>query len=142
MDNHVSVSGTTVRDFELRYTSGGTALATGSLAVNRRYQTNGEWTEETSFFDMTLWAAMGENAVASIPKGTRVIVSGRLKQDSWEDRNGGGKRSKVGIVVEDIGPSMKWATAEITKTEREKPAESRPQQRAQPGQDQYPEEPY
>ena len=67
------------------------------LAVNRRFQRNGQWEEQTSFFDVTCWGQLGENVSQSLPKGTRVVVTGRLDQRSWETQDGE-KRSKVEVV--------------------------------------------
>ena len=88
-------------------------MATFGLAVNRRWQNRqtNEWEEQASFFDVTCWAQMAENVGESLAKGTRVIVTGRLEQRSWETDDGD-KRSKVEIVADEIGPSLRWATAE------------------------------
>ena len=116
--NTVTVVGNVTRDPELRFTSSGQAVATFGLAVNRRWQNrNNEWEESTSFLDVTCWAQMAENVAESVTKGTRVLVTGRLEQRSWET-NDGEKRSKVEIVAEEIGPSLRFATAGVTKNER------------------------
>ena len=87
-DNTVTLVGNLTRDPELRYTSGGRGVASFGLAVNRRYQVNGEWQEQTSFFNVVAWGTLGENAAASLNKGTRVVVYGRLEQRSWETAGG------------------------------------------------------
>ena len=116
--NTVTVVGNVTRDPELRFTSSGQALASFGLAVNRRWQNrNNEWEESTSFFDVTCWAQMAENVAESIPKGARVVVTGRLDQRSWETQEGD-KRSKVEIIADEIGPSLRWATAQVVKNER------------------------
>ena len=117
--NSVSVVGNATRDPELRFTPSGQAIATFGIAVNRSWrnkQTN-ELDEAVSFFDVTCWAQMAENVAESVTKGTRVLVTGRLEQRSWET-NDGEKRSKVEIVAEEIGPSLRFATAGVTKNER------------------------
>jgi single-strand DNA-binding protein len=116
-DNTVTVVGNITRDPELRFTPAGQAVATFGMAVNRRYQKQGEWVEQTSFFNVTAWGTLGENASNSLHKGARVLVNGRLDQRSWETPEGE-KRSVVEIVADEIGPSLRWATAEITKNER------------------------
>lgn len=122
--NTVTLVGNVTREPELRYISSGQATATFGLAVNRRWQDKqGEWQEATSFFDCTLWAAQAEHAAESIAKGTRVIVTGRLDQRSWETQEGE-KRSKIEVVVDEIGPSLKWATAQVEKAQRDKPAQA------------------
>lgn len=119
-DNTVTVVGNITRDPELRYTTGGRGVASFGLAVNRRYQVNGEWQEQTSFFNVVAWGTLGENASASLNKGTRVMVYGRLEQRSWETQDGD-KRSVVEIVADEIGPSLRWAQASVEKTTRTGP---------------------
>ena len=119
MDNTVTLVGNVTRDPELRYTPNGQAVATFGLAVNRRWQNRqtNDWEEQTSFFDVKCWAQMAENVGESVQRGSRVVVSGRLEQRSWET-DAGDKRSKVEVVADEIGPSLRWATAQITKNER------------------------
>ncbi len=116
-DNTVTVVGNVTRDPELRYTSGGRGVASFGLAVNRRYQVNGEWQEQTSFFNVVAWGTLGENAAASLNKGTRVVVFGRLEQRSWETQEGE-KRSVVEVIADELGPSLRWAQAHVEKTAR------------------------
>jgi single-strand DNA-binding protein len=115
--NNVTLVGNLTRDPELRFTNSGMAVATFGLAVNFRRQRGGEWEEETSFFDITTFAQMAENAAESLNKGNRVLVTGRLQQRSWENQDGD-KRSKVEVVADEIGPSLRWATATVERTER------------------------
>lgn len=116
--NHVTLIGNLVDDPELRFTPAGMAMAKVRFAVNRRYQDrNGEWQEDTSFFGGTLWREAAENAAESLQKGTRVIVTGRLEQRNWETQEGE-KRSVVEVAIDEIGPSLRWATAAVTKSPR------------------------
>lgn len=115
--NSITLVGNLTRDPELRYTQGGRAVANFGMAVNRRYQMNGEWQEETSFFNVVAWAELGENAAASLSKGSRTIVFGRLQQREYENREGE-KRSMVEVVADDIGPSLRWAQATVERNER------------------------
>jgi single-strand DNA-binding protein len=117
--NTITVIGNCTRDPELRFTPSGMAVAAFGLAVNRRWQNRqtNEWEEAVSFFDVTCWQQLAENVSESVQKGTRVLVTGRLDQRSWET-NDGEKRSKVEIVADEVGPSLRYATAEITKNER------------------------
>ena len=117
-DNSVTLVGNITRDPELRFTTGGRAVASFGLAVNRRYQVNGEWQEQTSYFNVTAWGQLGENAAQSLAKGSRTIVAGRLEQREYETREGD-KRSVVEIVADEIGPSLRWATAQVEKTSRQ-----------------------
>ncbi len=117
--NTVELIGNVTRDPELRFTPSGAAVANFGLAVNRRWmnrKTN-EWEEDVSFFDVVCWRELAENCTESLTKGTRVMVSGRLDQRSWDTQEGE-KRSKVEVVADEIGPSLRWATAQVTKTER------------------------
>lgn len=118
-DNTITVTGNVVRDPELRFTAAGQANCTLGVAVNRRWQDrqSGEWQEATSFFDVVCWRDLAENVADSVVKGTRVVVTGRLEQRSWETKDGG-KRSTVEIVADEVGPSLRWATARVEKTER------------------------
>lgn len=117
--NSVTLVGNCTRDPELRFTSSGQAVATFGLAVNRRWQNRqtNEWEEAVSFFDVTCWQQMAENVAESITKGSRVVVTGRLDQRSWETQDGD-KRSKVEIVADEIGPSLRYATAQVVRNER------------------------
>jgi single-strand DNA-binding protein len=119
MDNSVTVVGNLTRDPELRYTPSGQAQCTVGVAVNRVWtdrQTN-EKKENVSFFNVVLWREMAENAGECLTKGMRVIVTGRLEQRSWETQEGE-KRNVVEIIADEIGPSIRWATAEVKRNER------------------------
>lgn len=121
--NTVSLVGNITRDPELRFTPTGQATASFGLAVNRRWQNRQtqEWEEATSFFDIVCWREMAENAAESLTRGTRVMVTGRLEQRSWESQEGE-KRSKIEVIADEIGPSLRWATAEVKKGERKSPS--------------------
>lgn len=116
-DNTITLVGNITKDPELRFTGGGRAVASFGLAVSRRYQVNNEWQEQTSFFNVVAWGTLGENAAASLSKGTRIVVTGRLEQRSYET-NDGEKRSVVEVVADELGPSLRWARAEVERTQR------------------------
>jgi single-strand DNA-binding protein len=116
-DNTVTLVGNLTRDPELRFTNGGRAVTTFGLAVNRRFQQNGEWQEQTSFFNVVAWGQLAENAASSLTRGSRIIVSGRLEQRQYETQDGE-KRSITEVVADEVGPSLRWATAQIEKTNR------------------------
>ncbi len=120
--NNISISGNMTRDPELRFTPTGQANASFGLAVNRRWQNRqtNEWEEATSFFDVICWGTLAENVAQSCSRGTRVVVSGRLDQRSWENQEGE-KRSKVEINADEVAPSLRWATVKIEKNERRSP---------------------
>lgn len=124
-DSTVTLVGNLTRDPELRFTTGGRAAANFGLAVNRRYQVNGEWQEQVSFFNCVAWGDMGQNLAASCVKGTRVVITGRLEQRSYETKEGE-KRSSVEVIVEDCGPSLRWARAEIERITRDAGQASQP----------------
>lgn len=117
--NNVTLIGNCTRDPELRFTPAGQAVATFGLAVNRRWQNRQtqEWEEAVSFFDVVCWQQMAENVSESVQKGARVIVTGRLDQRSWETQDGE-KRSKIEVVADEVGPSLRYATAAVTRNER------------------------
>ena len=117
-DNSVTLVGNITREPELRFTGGGKGVASFGLAVNRRYQVNGEWQEKVSFFNIVAWDSLGENAAASLHKGNRIIVSGRLEQRDYETKDGE-KRTVVEIIADEIGPSLRWARAEIERIARD-----------------------
>ena len=114
--NSVTLIGNLTRDPELRYTTGGRGVASFGLAVNRRYQQNGEWQEQTSFFNVVCWGDLGENVAATLTKGARTIVTGRLEQRSYEQE--GQKRSIIEVIADEVGPSLRWAQAQSERTER------------------------
>ena len=116
-ESTVTLVGNLTRDPELRFTQGGRAVATLGIAVSRRYQVNNEWQEQTSFFNIVCWGTLGENAAASLTKGTRILVTGRLEQRSYETADGD-KRSVVEVVADEIGPSLRWAQATIERNDR------------------------
>lgn len=119
MSSNITLIGNLVDDPELRFTPSGVAMAKIRLAVNRRWRgQDGEWQENTSFFTGTIWREQAEQAAESLQKGARVIVSGRLEQRSWETEQGE-KRSVVEVQVDEIGPSLRWATATVNKTQRQ-----------------------
>ena len=117
-DSTVTIVGNLTRDPELRFTAGGKGIASFGVAVNRRWQQNGEWQEKVSFFNVTAWDTLGENIAASLTKGTRVIVTGRLEQREYETKEGD-KRNVVEIVADEIGPSLRWARAEVERIARD-----------------------
>ncbi|KAA1259041.1 Single-stranded DNA-binding protein [Rubripirellula obstinata] len=97
--NRVIVVGNLTRDIELRYTPGGTAVADIAIAVNeRRKSASGEWVEEVTFIDVTMWGRTAEVASEYLGKGSPILVEGRLKQERWESE--GKKRSKLKVVCD------------------------------------------
>jgi single-strand DNA-binding protein len=97
--NRVILVGNITRDIELKYTQGGTAVTDVGLAVNDRRKTaTGEWIDETTFVDVTLWGRTAEVASEYLGKGSPILIEGRLKLDTWETE--GQKRSKLRVVCD------------------------------------------
>jgi single-strand DNA-binding protein len=119
VSSNVTVVGNLTRDPELRFTPSGAPVTTFGVAVNRRWQNreNQQWEESTSFFNVTCWRDLAQNVSESLEKGSRVLVSGRLEQRSWETQDGE-RRSVVEIIADEVGPSLRWATADIHKNDR------------------------
>ncbi len=116
-DNSITLVGNLTKDPELRFTTGGRGVASFGLAVNRRYQVNGEWQDQTSYFNIVAWGQLGENVASSLTKGMRVVVSGRLEQREYQNREGE-KRSTIEINADEVGPSLRWATASVERNPR------------------------
>jgi single-strand DNA-binding protein len=119
MSNTVTVIGNITRDPEIRYTREGQATCQLGIAVNRRWQNRAtqQWEEAVSFFDVIAWRDLAENVALSVGKGMRVMVAGRLEQRTWENDNGE-RRSKVEIVADDIGASLRFASVDVHEPDR------------------------
>lgn len=118
-DIAVTVVGNLTNDPELRFTPSGAAVASFTVASSSRVldKTTNEWKDgETVFMRCSVWRQYAENVAESLTKGTRVIVSGRLKQRSYETREGE-KRQVMELEVEDVGPALRCATAKVTRTQ-------------------------
>lgn len=125
-DNFVQITGSLGQDPELRYTTGGHAVVSFSVAWSDRKKDpdSGNWVDgETSWFRCTAWRDMAENIAASLTKGSRVVVTGSIKIREWQD-NEGNKRWSTEIDVDEVGPSLRWAQAQIDRTVRDKPESS------------------
>jgi single-strand DNA-binding protein len=118
-DNTVVVVGNLTDDPELRFTPQGVAVANFRIAVSRRMKDeSGQWKDgETSFFRVSCWRQLAENVAESLTRGSRTMVTGRLRMRQWETQEGE-KRSVVEIEADEVGPSLKWATAKVEKTSR------------------------
>jgi single-strand DNA-binding protein len=129
----LTVVGNLTGDPELRFTPSGAAVANFTVASTPRTfnkQTN-EWTDgETLFLRCSIWRDAAENVAESLTQGTRVVVRGRLKQRSYE--KDGEKKTVFEMEADEVGPSLRYATAKVTKTQR-----TQGQQGGQPQQDQW-----
>lgn len=124
-ENVIHVVGNLTRDVELKYTTGGKGVANFSIASSRKWKnrTTDEWEEDTTFVNVVAWGDLGENAAASLTRGNRVIVIGRLSIRSYDDREGN-KKYVTEIVADSIGPDLRWATAEVERIDRDKAPKS------------------
>ena len=112
------VTGNLTADPELRYTQGGHAVASFTIASTPRHfdRASNEWKDgETVFLRASVWREFAEHVAGSLHKGDRVIASGALKQRAYETREGE-KRSSIELDVDELGPSLKHATAEVTRS--------------------------
>lgn len=115
--NTIFVAGRLTRDPDLTVTANGQSMCKLGIASGRRYQKDGEWQEETSFFDVTLWRDLADNVADSLSKGDAVLVAGRMKQRTYDTKEGE-KRTVWDLEVESIGPDLRWCTAAVTKAQR------------------------
>ena len=118
-DTHVTITGNLTDDPDLRYTPNGTEVANFRLAVTARIKDGDSWRDgETSFFRVNVWRQLAEHVADSLSKGDRAVVIGRLKSRSWETPEGD-KRSVAEIEADEVGASLKFATAKVERaTER------------------------
>ncbi|HTF48171.1 MAG TPA: single-stranded DNA-binding protein [Pseudonocardia sp.] len=119
-DTVITVIGNLTADPELRFTPSGAAVANFTVASTPRSfdKQSGEWKDgEALFLRCNIWRQAAENVAETLTRGSRVIVSGRLKQRSYETREGE-KRTVVELEVEEVGPSLRYATAKVNKVSR------------------------
>ena len=109
--------GNLTRDPEIRYFESGTSVANCGLAVNKRWtnKKTGNVEESVEFFDLVIWGDPGENVAASLGKGDRIMVVGNLRIRRVEGDDGTSRQFHE-IVVEEVGPTLRWATVVVTKT--------------------------
>lgn len=122
--NKVLISGNLTRDAELRATSGGMSILSFGVAVNdrRKNSQTGEWEDYPNYIDCTLFGRRAEALAQYLTKGLKVAIEGKLHYSSWEDRNGGGKRSKLDVTVDEI---------ELMSSRNEQPRQQQQQQQQQ-----------
>lgn len=119
MSTTTSITGNLTREPAIRYPREGQPTAQLGVAVNRRWQdrTTQEWQESTSSLEVICWRDLAENVALSLTKGMRVVVTGRLEHRTCET-DAGEHRSKVEIVAEEVGPSLRFATVDVHRTRR------------------------
>jgi single-strand DNA-binding protein len=117
-DTHVTIAGNLTADPELKFTSNGAAVANFRIAVTARVRDGNAWKDgDTSFYRVTCWRDLAEHVTDSLGKGDRVLVVGQLRMRSWETDEGE-PRSLVEVTAEEVGPSLKWATAKPQRAAR------------------------
>ena len=111
----ITITGNVTKDPELRFSPSGTAWVTFSVAVNERTRgKDGNWSDQTTYFNCKAWRKDAENMVESVTRGTRVMVEGKLRDESWTDSSGQERKTKS-LHVSEIGVSLKYATAQVTR---------------------------
>lgn len=116
----ITVVGNLTADPELRFTNNGVALATFTVASTPRTydRASNEWKDgEALFLRASVWREVAEHVASSLTKGSRVIVTGRLRQRGYETKEGE-KRTSIELEVDEIGPSLRYATAQVTRSQR------------------------
>ncbi|MBO2461571.1 single-stranded DNA-binding protein [Actinomadura violacea] len=122
-DTTLTIVGNLARDPDLKFTSSGVAKADFTVASTPRFYKDGEWKDgETLWMRCTAWKRQAENAAETLRQGMRVIVTGRLKQRSYETREGE-KRTVFELEAEEIGPSLRSATAKVDRARRDSPSQ-------------------
>ena len=115
-DTHVTITGNLTDDPELKHTPNGNLVANFRLAVTARVRDGDSWRDgDTSFFRITAWRQLAEHIGDSLSKGNRVLVVGQLRARSWETPEGE-RRTVVEVQAEEVGPSLRWATATTERT--------------------------
>lgn len=114
----VTFVGNLTKTVELKYSSGGAAWASLSIAVNERSRSrDGEMKESVVFFNCKVFGEMAENLAASADKGDRVMVNGRIRTDSWTNADGQEQKREV-LYIDEVAASMRWATATVKRNPR------------------------
>lgn len=118
----LTVWGNVTSDPELRFTPSGAAVCNWTVAQNSRKfdKQSNEWVDQTPIFTRcSAWNDMAENVANTLTKGMRVVVTGVLEGQEWTDKNSGEKRTGQQLRVEEVGPSLRWATAQVQKTQNQ-----------------------
>jgi single-strand DNA-binding protein len=127
MSTTVTLTGRLTADPEMRFSATGTPVAKFTVVTSRRIRDkqSGDWSDaDTSFWDCVALGQLAESAAESLTKGIAVLVTGRAAQRTWETKEGE-KRRSIEVTVDEVAPSLRWASAKIAKAERSRPAESR-----------------
>ena len=124
--NEVRLIGRLTRDPELRYTPAGAAICSFGLATNRKYKGNdGVLRDETTFVEISCWGKVAENVSKYMKKGRLIFAAGRLKLESWDDKQTGQKRSKMSVVAESV-QFLDFGDKQQHETQQAQPAAAKP----------------
>jgi single-strand DNA-binding protein len=125
-DTHVTITGNLTADPELKFTPNGAAVANVRVAVTSRVRDGEGWRDgDTSFYRVTAWRDLATNLTDSLSKGDRVVIVGQLRMRSWETPEGE-QRSVVEVTADEVGPSLRWATAKPQRASRAKNGNGEP----------------
>jgi single-strand DNA-binding protein len=125
-DTHVTITGNLTADPELKFTPNGAAVANFRVAVTSRVRDGETWRDgDTSFYRVTAWRDLATNLTDSLGRGDRVVIVGQLRMHSWETPEGE-QRSVVEVTAEEVGPSLRWATAKPERATRKGNGEAKP----------------
>lgn len=126
--NEVHLVGNVTRDPELRFTPSGDAVCEFGFAVNESWIPKGgsERQEKAHYFEVTVWRQLAENVAETVTKGMRVCIDGKMDYQEWEDQASGDKRNKLKVLADEVSPSLRWATAHVTKNEKQDTGRGQP----------------
>ncbi len=125
--NKVILMGNLTRDPEVRYTPNGKAVASFSLAINRKYKQGEEWKEEVSYIDIVVFGKPAEACGQYLNKGDSALIDGRLQQRRWDDKESGQKRSKVEVVADSVQFGPKRSSVTPGRDQGEQPGSASPE---------------
>lgn len=139
----ITIVGNMTRDPELRYTSSGTPVANFTIASTPRVKKNDQWVDgEAMFVRCTVWREYAENVADTLAKGMRIVATGRLSVETYQ-ANTGEERTSLKLDVDEVGPSLRFATASVTRKAANQPHQAAPPQAQQQyGQPQQPPQQY
>jgi single-strand DNA-binding protein len=124
MSTPVTLRGRLTRDPELRYSAKGTAVVKFAVVTSKSFKNRetDEWEETgTTFWDVVAFSQLAEGCAESLVKGTAVVVTGTAAQEEWTDKEGQ-KRRTMKVTADDVAPSLRWASAKVSRTDRSRPA--------------------
>lgn len=127
---------------ELKYTSGGAAVASFTVACNHSWKNNNdEWEKQVSYIDVTAWRELAEYSAAVLEKGIGVVVAGRLEQQSWDDKETGKKRSKIVLIADSVAVNVRSIESisrrKFDENGKAKPKQAAPSRRSTPDEDPF-----